>query len=101
MKLLRVLINRVLFKFYNDTILLNVLGDMEGPLSILNDSSFGSSMLFSWHAAICFIKLCYYFFLKKHMFYFQTKESQHLTISLTCFNNFSKTDSENNEEILA
>ena len=64
-----------------------------------NDSSLGSSVLY-----FLLSKLATTIFYHKtdDLFYIIfSKESSHLTISLTCFSNFDKTDSKRNEEIVA
>ena len=111
LKLLRVFIDkvlsrchndRVLFRFLSDRVLLRVLSSKvlfnssmigSSSNSSVMDSFLGLSVLFFRHAAIIFIKTCYYFLLLKAdvLFYIIfSKRTSHLTIS-----------SEKNEEILA
>ena len=112
LKLLMVLSDRVLIRFHSDRALLRFFGDgvlfessviYSSSWSSVIDSSLGSSGLFFRHAAVFLIKTCYYFFLLKTdvLFYIAfSKRSSYLTISLTCFNTFNKTDIEKHEEIL-
>ena len=108
--LFRFLSDRVLFRFLSDKFLFRVLsgrivfeslliGSSSGS-SVIN-SSLGSSVLFFWYATIFLSKLL---LLKHVLFYILfSKRSSHLTISLTCFDEFSfnKTDSKKHVEIFA
>ena len=83
--------DKVLFRFFNDKILFRVFSDrffvkswvIDSPSgSAVIDSSLGSWVLLFRHAAISFIKSCYYFFLIKLdvLFYIMfSKRSLHWT----------------------
>ena len=86
-------------------------GPLRGPLWVLSDKFFFwavSNRFFSWSLALCppcryfFINSCYYFLSKTEilLYIILLKRSSRLTVTLMCFNNFDKTKSEENEEIL-
>ena len=103
LKLLRVIIDKLLIKFHSDRVFYNFLSDnvlFESSVmgsssgSSVIDSYLGSPVLFFWHAAIFYQNELLLFLLKTDvLFYIKfSKRSLHLTISLTCFNNFNKAD---------
>ena len=100
--------DRVLFSFFIDRILFRVLSDrvffessaisFSSEIGVIDSSlghqcSFCAMLLFFF---FFFIKSFYYFFIKNRSFYDNifSKRSLHSSISLTCFNNFNKIDSQ-------
>ena len=109
LKLLRIVIDGVVFMFHSDRILCRFLIDRillrihsdrvffksSGFSSGSADSSLGSSMLLFHHVAIFYQIVLLLFFNQKHTFCFTIIISSK-TISLTYFNNFDQTGSEKN-----
>ena len=100
---LRFLSDRVLSRVLSDRVLFDssVISSSSGSSMI--DSSCSSSVLFFRFVALFYKNVVLLFRKKQQMFcftlYFQ--KEVHWTISLTCFNNFNKNDSEKYEKILA
>ena len=116
LQLLRIFIYSVVFRFYGilfrfptDTILFRVLSDrvffesseIGSSSSSLDSAAIDSSLhQCSFYAmSLFFIKSCYYIFFIKNRCFVLHSSYFSKTISLTCFNNFTKTDSEKNQEI--
>ena len=84
---------RVFFKFLIDRILLRVLIDRVFFFRVHNNRFFSSSMLFFRHVVIFLSNRVTTFFIKNRCFVLHLLWFLKI-ICLTCFNNFSKTNSE-------
>ena len=108
---LRVLNDSVLLSFFSDRVLFKVPSDTV-IFRVLSDRLFFRVLIdsfISWIFSPLF-PICRYFLSKKRVTFFIknrhsvcgvfSKKPLHLTISLRCFNDFNKTNSEKHEEIL-